>query len=98
MSTDRITVKVSHQDWRLLEIGRNLAGAGSLDQFVVTAALEKARVLITAQESLPISREAANVFFDAMLNPPTPNDNLNQAAASYSGADKGNGEFHFPIK
>jgi hypothetical protein len=50
-----------------------------------------------APESLNISSVAADAIFDAMLNPPAPNNTLKQAAQTYMGADKGNGEFSFPL-
>lgn len=97
MSSDRITARVAPENRQILELGTALAGAASLNQFIVMAALDKARALIAAQESLNISSTAADTFFDAMLNPPVPNDTLKQAAAAYMGADKGNGEFSFPV-
>jgi uncharacterized protein (DUF1778 family) len=97
MSTDRITARVAPENRQVLELGTTLAGASSLNQFIVMAALDKARALIAAQEALTISSTAADAFFEAMINPPEPNDSLKQAAAIYSEADKGNGEFSFSV-
>lgn len=97
MSGDRITARVAPENRHILELGMSLAGANSLNQFIVMAALDKAQALIAAQESLKISSVAAEAFFDAMLEPPAPNDELKQAAQAYTEANQGHGEFSFPI-
>lgn len=97
MSSDRITARVAPENRQLLELGMTLAGASSLNQFIVMAAIDKAQALIAAQESLNISSAAAETFFDAMLNPPAPNNALKHAAQVYKEASQGNGEFSFSI-
>ena len=97
MSRERITTRVEADKKHILELGSALAGDSSLNQFIINAALEKAKELIASQESFNLDNQTANAFFDAMINPTEPNDYLKQAAKDYLSASNGNGEFNFPI-
>ncbi len=50
---------------------------------MVQASLEKAQAIIDQEKIIRLSQEDAKVFFNALDNPPAPNDNLLEAVAAY---------------
>lgn len=97
MTRERITARVEPEKKHILELGSSLAGASSLNQFVITAALEKANELIAAQESFNLDNETANVFFNSMIEGAEPNEYLTTAVKEYRAASTDNGEYNIPI-
>jgi uncharacterized protein (DUF1778 family) len=59
-----------------------LSGA-TLNQFVVQSALEKANSIIEQERLLNLTYEDARIVFQAIENPPEPNDNMVRAAKEY---------------
>ncbi|MBW2368467.1 MAG: DUF1778 domain-containing protein [Deltaproteobacteria bacterium] len=59
-----------------------LSGA-TLNQFVVQSALEKANSVLERERVLNLTFRDAEIFFDAIENPPPPNDRLLKAAEAY---------------
>ncbi|MCD4719919.1 MAG: DUF1778 domain-containing protein [Desulfobacula sp.] len=59
-----------------------LSGA-TLNQFVVQSALEKAKSVIEYDRVLNLTYNDALTLFEAVENPPKPNDKLIQAARAY---------------
>jgi uncharacterized protein (DUF1778 family) len=55
----------------------------TLNQFVVRSALEKANSVIEQERVLQLTLKDAEVFFEALENPPQPNDALMKAAQEY---------------
>lgn len=74
----RITPEVQRQLKRAAELeGR------SVSDFVVTAALEAARRTIERTETILFTIDAQDRFWEAMHNPPPPNDALRKAFARH---------------
>lgn len=63
----------------------DLLGA-TLNQFLVQSALEKAQMVIENERLIRMTTRSANVFFDAIENPPDPNDKLKDAIKAYKGS------------
>ncbi len=59
-----------------------LSGA-TLNQFVVQSALEKANSIIEQERVLNLTYDDARIVFQAIENPPEPNDNMMRAAKEY---------------
>lgn len=59
-----------------------LLGA-SLNQFIVQSAIEKATTVLEQERVLNLTYKDAEVFFEALENPPEPNENLIKAAQGY---------------
>ena len=59
-----------------------LSGA-TLNQFVVQTALEKANSVLERERVLNLTLSDAEKIFEAIENPPPPNDRLIEAAQSY---------------
>lgn len=51
----------------------------SVTDFCVSAALDAARETVTRHEQLVLSERDRAIFFDALMNPPEPNDKLRAA-------------------
>ena len=60
----------------------NLSGA-TLNQFVVQSALEKASAVLEQERALNLTLRDAEILFEAIENPPSPNDQLIKAAQAY---------------
>ena len=59
-----------------------LLGA-TLNQFIIQSALEKAQLILEQERVLNITQKDAEVFFEAIENPPPPNKELVKAAIAY---------------
>ncbi|MBF0395157.1 MAG: DUF1778 domain-containing protein [Desulfobacterales bacterium] len=59
-----------------------LLGA-TLNQFIVQSALDKANTVLEQERILNLTLKDAEVFFEAMENPPKPNEELLKAAQVY---------------
>ena len=59
-----------------------LLGA-TLNQFIIQSALEKAQSIIEQERLLNLTQKDAEVFFEAIENPPQPNKELVKAAIAY---------------
>ncbi len=65
------------------ERAATLAGFKNLTEFVFSSAQEKAEAIVMNHETLLASKRDSEIFFDAILNPPEPNQKLRAAAAKY---------------
>ncbi|MBF0119150.1 MAG: DUF1778 domain-containing protein [Desulfobacterales bacterium] len=59
-----------------------LLGA-TLNQFIVQSALDKANTVLEQERILNLTLKDAEVFFEAMENPPKPNEEILKAAQVY---------------
>ncbi len=82
ISNERITARVSEQIKQTLITAADLTGA-TLNQFLVQAALEKAELIIEKDKLIHLSKNDAQVFFDALENQPEPNAKLRNAVNNY---------------
>ena len=55
----------------------------TLNQFVVQSALEKANSLLEREQILNLTYRDAEALFDAIEQPPSPNEHLIKAARNY---------------
>ncbi|PWQ95584.1 DUF1778 domain-containing protein [Leucothrix pacifica] len=82
IKNDRITARVNDEVKNTLSAAAELVGA-TLNQFLVQAALEKAESIIEKERMIYLSKKDCEVFFDALDNPPEPNQKLKNALANY---------------
>jgi len=59
-----------------------LLGA-TLNQFIIQSALEKAQSILEQERVLNLTQKDAEIFFQAIENPPQPNEELIKAAIAY---------------
>jgi uncharacterized protein (DUF1778 family) len=83
----RLEARVTPDQKRLIERAAELKGT-TVTEFVVVSAQQAAASTIKDFEMLTIRDEAREVFINAVLNPPAPNDAARAAAQRYK-ADMG---------
>jgi len=80
--TERISVRVPEHVHALLSRAAGALGA-SMNQFVLQTAIERAKQVVEDENIIRLSHESSQLFFDALENPPEPNDKLKQAALAH---------------
>ncbi len=90
MATKDLNIKDARFDTRLpkeqkvfFERAARLGGYRNLTDFVVIAAQEKAKQIISERERIIASQKDSEIFFDAVLNPKAPNHGLSKAADEF---------------
>jgi uncharacterized protein (DUF1778 family) len=79
---ERLEARIPPAQKRILERAASLRGT-SLTDFVLASAQEAATRTIKDFEMLSLCDEARDVFVNALMNPPTPNEALRAAADRY---------------
>ncbi len=79
---ERVSARVPIHAYRTLIRAAEISGA-TLNQFLVQAAIEKAQMIIEKDQTINLSIKSANVFFNAIENPPKPRKKLKEAMKAY---------------
>ena len=79
----RITARVDTDIQKLLSQAAALAGMSSINSFVLSAAIEKAKKIIEQERSLKLSQRDALMLVEALDAPAKPNARLQQASRRY---------------
>lgn len=79
----RITARVDTDTQNLLTQAAALAGISSINSFVLSAAIEKAKDIIERERSIKLSQRDALVLIEALDATPKPNARLQQASRHY---------------
>lgn len=79
---ERLEARIPPAQKRILERAASLRGT-SLSDFVIASAQEAATNTIKDFEILALCDEAREVFVNALMNPPAPNEALQTAADRY---------------
>jgi uncharacterized protein (DUF1778 family) len=79
---ERLEARITPAQKRLIERAAALRGT-SVTEFVVASAQEAATSTIKDFDILHLRDQAREVFIDAVLNPPAPNDAARAAAERY---------------
>jgi len=72
----RVTARLPVSTLTLLEEATLLAGLSTLEDFLVQAAIEKAQRLMAPARVIELSQRDTEVFYQALENPPPPNEQL----------------------
>lgn len=78
----RLEARVTRDQKRLIERAAELRGT-TVTEFLVASAQQAAAETIRNHEVLVLRNEARDVFINALLNPPAPNEALRSAARRY---------------
>lgn len=81
-TTERLTARVPENVYLTIAQAAELVGA-TINQFLVQAALEKASSIIEKEHTINLTMKSADVFFEAVSNPPEPNPALIKAVKDY---------------
>ncbi len=90
MATKEINTKNARFDTRItkeqkvfFERAAILGGFRSLTDFVVVTLQEKAKEIVSERERFIASQKDSEIFFDAVINPKSPNKELTKAADEF---------------
>lgn len=90
MAAKSKTLEITRFDTRLpkeqkefFEEASMLGGYRSLSDFVISSAMEKAKIIVEERKILLASKKDRETFFNALLNPSKPTDKLKAAAKRY---------------
>jgi uncharacterized protein (DUF1778 family) len=78
----RFQTRMPYNVHEKLRYAAEISGA-TLNQFVVQSALEKANSVLKREQVLDLTFRDAEALFEAMENPPLPNELLIKAAENY---------------
>lgn len=76
----RFNAVISQEEKDLFEYAANVGGYRSLTDFMITSAHESARKIVEKRNQILASEKDRETFFDALFNPPAPNEKLKGAA------------------
>ncbi|MCE7566910.1 DUF1778 domain-containing protein [Aliivibrio fischeri] len=79
----RITARVDIDTQELLSQAAAIAGMSSINSFVLSAAVEKAKTIMERERALQLSQQDAMTLMTALDQPGKPNSNLQKAASRY---------------
>jgi uncharacterized protein (DUF1778 family) len=85
-SSTRFDARLSPEQKDLLQRAARLGGFRSLSDFVMSSAQEKAHDIIEQHNSFLLSEKDREIFFNALMSPPEPNEALKKAARLYKEA------------
>ena len=81
--SERINLRLGESAKRRIERAASVEGK-TVSAFIVSSALEVAERTIDRHETIALGREDARRFFDALANPPPPNDRLRAALEEHA--------------
>ena len=84
----RVSARVPLHVYDMLSQAAELSGA-TVNQFLVQSALEKAQKVMERERFIRMTTRSASLFFDALENPPEPNEKLKHAIKAYKGSSDG---------
>ena len=79
----RFDAKIPKAQKELFEYAASLGGFRTLTDFIINAVQEKATAIIREHDTILASEEDREIFFNALTNPPGPNQQLRDAAERY---------------
>lgn len=83
METARVDIRLRKEQKELFEETAQLGGFQSLTHFIISAVQEKANVIMEERNTLLASKQDKEIFFNALMSPPKPNEKLRAAAKFY---------------
>ncbi|MUK43597.1 DUF1778 domain-containing protein [Aliivibrio fischeri] len=79
----RITARVDIDTQELLSQAAAIAGMSSINSFVLSAAVEKAKTIMERERALQLSQQDAMTLMTALDQSAKPNSKLQKAASRY---------------
>ncbi|MDD2550513.1 MAG: DUF1778 domain-containing protein [Bacteroidales bacterium] len=80
----RFDTRLPKEQKLFFERAARIGGFRSLTDFVVLAAQEKAKKIISEEERIIASQKDSEIFFEAITNPPKANKDLIDAVSEYN--------------
>lgn len=82
----RLELRLTKQKKTFFEEIAALGGFKSLSEFIVHSADQQANKIAEGHKKILASKEDRRIFFDALMNPPKPNQALKKAFKRYNDA------------
>lgn len=82
----RFDTRLTIEQKELLQRAATIGGFRSLSDFVISSAQEKANTIIEQHNTFLQSERDREIFFDALMAPPAPNEKLKDAAKLFKEA------------
>jgi len=79
----RFDTRLTVEEKKLFERAASIAGFRTLTDFVLRTVRMKATEIIKEHEIIIASKRDSELFFNTLMNPEPPNDNLKNAAKKY---------------
>ncbi|HEY4326737.1 MAG TPA: DUF1778 domain-containing protein [Mucilaginibacter sp.] len=79
----RFDARIPETQKALFEKAAGLAGYRTLTDFLISSAQEKANIIIEHHQAILASQKDQQIFFDNIINPPKPNEDLKNAFKHY---------------
>jgi len=79
----RFDAKIPKVQKELFEYAASLGGFRTLTEFILNAAQEKAAAIVQEHNTILATEQDREIFFNALMNPPGPNQELRDAAERY---------------
>ncbi len=79
----RFDARLPQEQKEFFENAAKIGGFRNLTDFVLQAVQEFAKKIVEENQKILSSEEDRQVFFDALMNPPSPNKNLKEAVKRY---------------
>jgi uncharacterized protein (DUF1778 family) len=86
----RITTRINEDTQLILSKAAALSGISSINSFVLSAAIEKAKKIIDEENSINLSREDALMLVAALDQPAKENQALQKASQAYKQQNQDN--------
>lgn len=80
----RFDARLSFEQKELFEKAALLSGYKSLSEFVLSTVFQRAKEIVSKNERILASEKDSELFFDALMNPQSPNTALTEAAKRYT--------------
>lgn len=80
----RFDARLSQAQKDFFEKAARIGGFRNLTDFVIMAVQEKAKEIISDNERIIATQRDRNIFFDAVMNPQEPNEELLKAVEEYN--------------
>lgn len=82
--TARFDTRWKVEEKELFEYASKLGGFRTLSDFVLHSVHEKAKEIIQEHNKILASTRDKEIFFEAIMNPPEPNEKLKEAGRKYN--------------
>ena len=79
----RFDTRLSFEEKDLFERAAELGGYRNLSDFIISASIKEADKIIESNERIIASNRDKKIFFNALINPAEPNENLISAKNEY---------------
>ncbi len=83
MKTARLDVRITEEQKNNYQYAASLSNYSSLTEFVVAAIDQFSEKVIREHEIMELTKRDREIFVEALLNPPEPNEKLRKAAEKY---------------